>query len=259
MTQKIAWITGASTGIGAETAKQLSSQGWKVAISARSTDKLEALAANNENIVAFPCDLTKAVEVKQTVEKVETELGAIDFAFMNAGMFDPDTYENFETKRFKKHYEVNVFGVANVVDVVLPKFKQRGQGHFAMTASVAGYQGLPRSLSYGSTKAALINFAESLWLECRAHNIKVQVVCPGFIETPMTAQNKFPMPMIMRVEDAVERLIKGFNSSRFEITFPRGFSWILKTVHSLPYEIRLRLVHWATQKAMKNVGSKKGA
>jgi short-subunit dehydrogenase len=249
---KLAWITGASTGIGAETAKQLAKQGWKVVVSARSEDKLIALEKEFPGkIYAYPCDITKPKQVNEIVARIEDEVGAIDLAFLNAGMFVPDTYQNFTVENFKKHYEVNVFGVAHGVAAVLERFKQRGKGHFAMTASVAGYQGLPRSLSYGSTKAALINFAESLWIECRDHNIKVQVVCPGFIETPMTSGNKFPMPMKMKVDKAVEKLIEGLNSDRFEITFPRTFSWILKTIHALPYELRLRFVHWGTQHAMK--------
>ncbi len=251
MEQGLAWITGASTGIGAATAKKLAHEGWKVCISARSENKLKELEKLHPGkIYAYPCDVTNPAQVTKTVAQIESDVGAIDLAFLNAGMFVPDTFESYTAENFKNHYAVNVFGVANAVESLLEAFKKRGKGHIAITASVAGYQGLPRSLSYGSTKAALINFAESLWLECRDHNIKVQVVCPGFIETPMTADNQFPMPMMMPVEKAVEKLVAGLYSERFEITFPRPFAWILKTVHALPYALRLRLVHWFTKKAM---------
>ena len=148
--------------------------------------------------------------------------------------------------------------MSNGIAPVLEKFKQRGAGHFVITASVAGYQGLPRSLSYGATKAALINFAESLWLECKGHGIKVQVVCPGFVKTPMTKQNKFPMPMIMELEQAAQTLVKGMKSNQFEINFPWAFAWILKVGAILPRRIKLNFIHFLTQKAMKSVTDKKG-
>lgn len=257
MGQKVAWITGASTGIGAETAKILAREGWTVAITARSEDKLKALEQEVDGIKAYSCDVTNEQDMAQLVEKIEAECGPIDMAFMNAGMFNPDTYETYTAENFKNHFEVNVFGAANGIAPVLQNFKQRGRGHFVMTASVAGYQGLPRSMSYGPTKSALINFAESLWLECKEHGIKVQVVCPGFVKTPMTAQNKFPMPMIMELEEAAEKLVKGMKSNQFEINFPWAFAWILKIGAILPRRVKLNLIHFMTQKAMKSAKDKK--
>lgn len=238
---RTAWITGGSTGIGAETAKILAKDGWKVAVTARSVDDLKALAKEHPNIEAFPGDVTQPEKMEELISLIESSLGEIKMAVLNAGTYKADTLENFNIDTFKKHFDINVFGVANCVAPLLRRFKKRNEGHIAITASVAGYHGLPRSLSYGPTKAALINFAESLYIEAKNTKIKVQVICPGFVKTPLTAQNDFDMPMVMEAKDAAEKLVRGLYSNRFEITFPWFFCFVARRLAALPQKLSLAI------------------
>ncbi|MGB0718970.1 MAG: SDR family NAD(P)-dependent oxidoreductase [Bdellovibrionales bacterium] len=238
MAAKIVWITGASSGIGAETALQMAAKGWRVAASARSVDKLNELAARAEaftgTIKAFPLDVTDETACAKTVETIENDLGPIDLALFNAGASLPDTLEDLNPQDFKKQFDINVFGVVNGLVPVLQKFMARNAGHIAITASVAGFRGLPGSMGYCSSKAALINMAETLYLLCDPYGIKVQVINPSFVRTPMTDKNDFHMPMRMEPEAAAKALIKGLESNRFEITFPRAFSVAMKLIGALP-------------------------
>jgi len=233
-TKKIAWVTGASSGIGEATVKYLIKEGWCVAVTARSEDKLKEMEKLSDRIVAFAGDVTDAKEMTLMVEKIENTVGPIEMALLNAGTYTPDTLENFSAESFKKLYEVNVFGTVNCLEPVLNQFKKRKRGHVAIVASVAGYRGLPSSLAYGSSKAALINLCEALAAESAGSGIKVQVISPGFVKTPLTDKNEFPMPMLMPVDKAADKLVKGLSSSRFEITFPWIFAFLTKLFGLLP-------------------------
>jgi short-subunit dehydrogenase len=232
--KRVVWITGASSGIGAATAKRLANDGWHVAITARSADKLAALQQSHRGLYAYAGDVTDPAAMTDIVARIEQDLGPIDLAIMNAGNYFPDTVEDFSAASLKQQYEINVFGTMNALEPVLQRFKARQKGHIAIVASVAGYRGLPRSLSYGSSKAALINFTEALAAECRFYGIKVQLVCPGFVKTPLTDKNDFPMPMLMDVDVAAEKFVQGLQSNRFEITFPWAFACLTKLVGLLP-------------------------
>lgn len=249
--EKIVWITGASTGIGAETALRLAQRGYRVAVTARSADKLEALSANlsafKGKIFPYPGDVTDEAQMVRIVEKIEKDHGSIDIALLNAGSFFPDHADQFTARNCRKTFDLNVQGVANCLEPLLKKFIPRKAGHIAIVASVAGFRGLPRSLSYGPSKAALINMAEALYIECKPLGIKVQLVNPGFVRTPLTDKNDFTMPMLMEVEDAADALVRGLESSRFEISFPRVFVLIAKAIGLLPNKIYL----WLLGKALK--------
>lgn len=225
---RIAWITGASSGIGRATALRLAGDGWQVALTARSEDKLKEIAETNDKLHVFAGDVTKPKKMTEIVEQIEKDLGPLHLVILNAGTYFPDSAEDLKAAAFKKIYEVNVFGAVNALEPALAKMKERGQGHIAIMASVAGYRGLPRSLAYGSSKAALNNFTEALAGELRGTGIKVQVINPGFVKTPLTDKNDFPMPMRIEVDEAAEKLVNGLNSSRFEINFPWLFCFLLK-------------------------------
>lgn len=248
---KIVWITGASTGIGAATALRMAQQGYTVAATARSADKLEALADNlsafKGKIFPYPGDVTEEAGIAELVDRIEKDLGPIDIALLNAGSFFPDAADQFAAASCRKTFALNVQGVANCLEPLLKKFIPRKSGHIAIVASVAGFRGLPRSLSYGPSKAALINMAEALYIECKPLGIKVQVVNPGFVRTPLTDQNDFPMPMMMEVSDAAEALARGLESNRFEITFPWMFVMIVKSIGLLPNKAYL----WLLGKTLK--------
>lgn len=226
-----AWVIGSSTGIGAEIARQLASAGVKVAASSRS------ISADDEtvNIKAWPLDVTDAKAVAETYAKIETAIGPVDLILVSVGTYKPLDGFSLTLADHRAGIEVNYMGVVNVLQAILPSFKKRGSGHIAWISSVAGYAGLPKSAAYGPSKAALINLAEGLKPELNRAGISLSVVNPGFVKTPMTAKNDFPMPFLMEAEDAARRTIDGLARRKFEIAYPRRFVIILKLLRILPY------------------------
>jgi short-subunit dehydrogenase len=239
---QVAWITGASTGIGADITRQLAASGVKVAATARSADKLADLAASNTGISAFPADVTDAAAIQRTFELVEKTLGPIDLIIAGAGSYAPVSAADIRPETFDVMYRVNYLGVINVIAAALPQFRSRRAGHLSWIASVSGYRGLPQAAGYGPTKAALINLAECLKPELERDNITVSVINPGFVRTPMTAVNDFEMPFLMEPGDAAAATIAGLAKRKFEIAYPRPFVLILKTARLLPYRAYFWLV-----------------
>lgn len=245
-----AWIIGASTGIGAELAKRLVADGCRVAVSARGADRLRQLAETEEGdkIVPVPVDVTEPASVSAGFSDVTTAFsGTPDLVVISAGFFEPMKAADFSADLFRKHVDVNLMGVAQVLDVVLPSMLKAGRGQIAIVGSVSGYRGLPKAVAYGATKAALINMAESLRVELAPKNLVVQVVNPGFVDTPMTESNDFPMPHLMPVDKAVDAFMRGLKSGQFEITFPKRFTWQLKLLRILPYWLYFPLIRRATR------------
>ena len=239
---KHVWITGASSGLGEHVARLLASRGCKVSISARSADKLEAIAKGNENISVYPADVTDANSVQAMVDKMEAEHGQIDLALFCAGAWFQSSIEKMNPENFAKTIDVNVMGVVNALNAVLPQMLERRGGHVSWVSSVAGYGGLPNAAAYGSSKAALINMAESAQGELQRKGITLSVINPGFVRTPMTDKNKFPMPFLMEPEDAAAKMVEGLEKKKFEIAFPWQLVWILKILNLLPYWLYLRLI-----------------
>jgi NAD(P)-dependent dehydrogenase (short-subunit alcohol dehydrogenase family) len=235
----IAWITGASTGIGRQLSIDLAKAGYTVAATARSVDKLDALAVETAGvkgkIVGFPCDLTDHTAVQKVVDEIERGLGPIVLAIFNAGNYFPARGEKLALDNFRKTYEINLFGVVNGLVPVVEHMKIRRKGQLAIVSSASAYGGLPLASAYGASKAALVNMAEALKFDFDKLNIRIQIITPGFVETPLTEGNKFKMPALMPVEAAAQRIEQGLKSGGFEITFPRRFTWWLKFVNLLPY------------------------
>jgi len=237
----VAWVTGASAGIGRAVAEEFSRRGWTVAISARRADELLAMAAANPSVIAAPCDITDAASIEAALAAIEARGRPVALAVLNAGTYVPTEIEAFDLVGWRRQVEVNLNGTAACLAVLLPRLLARGAGQLGIVASVAGYRGLPRAGAYGATKAALINLAESLRLELAPRGIAVSLVNPGFVRTPLTDKNDFPMPFLMEVEPAARRLVDGLESGRFETTFPRRFTWMLKLLRILPYALYFRL------------------
>lgn len=242
----VVWITGASSGIGLALACRLARSANRVVISARSCDMLEALARQEPNLIPWPLDVTDALSMARAVPAIEATHGPIRLAILNAGTHEPTPAARFDAAQVRRLIEVNLLGVVNALDPLLATMRARGSGHIAVVASVAGYRGLPTAAGYGATKAALINLCEALRPECEGLGIKLQLINPGFVDTPLTERNTFPMPFLIPVERAIDRLVAGLASSAFEITFPRRFALILKLMRLLPYRIYFPLIRRAT-------------
>lgn len=238
---RVAWVTGAGSGIGAELAVQLAQAGWRVAISARSADALATVAARTDRISAYPLDVTDLDAVAETIARIEAELGPIDLAVLNAGTYKPVSAKNFTAAAVGQNVEVNLMGTAKCLEVLMPRMTARRRGHIAVVSSLTGYAGLPTSAGYGATKAALINMCESLEPELAVHGVKMTVVTPGFVDTPLTRKNDFAMPFLIGVEDAAGRIVKGLRAGRFEISFPRRMAWAIGLLAALPHPLRLAI------------------
>lgn len=232
-----AWITGASSGIGAQVALDLAADGWTVLASARREDALRDVAARvlgPGRIIPLALDVTDGAAVKAALAGAVLEHGPLALAILNAGTYRPDEAKSLDPDVFADTIQVNIMGVVNGLASLLPAMIKRGKGQIVLVSSVAGYRGLPRSLAYGASKAALNNLAESLKLDVERYGIKVQLVCPGFIKTPLTDKNDFPMPFLMPVDKASARLVKGLKGNAFQITFPRRFTWPLQLLRCFP-------------------------
>ncbi|MBV8568473.1 MAG: SDR family NAD(P)-dependent oxidoreductase [Methylobacteriaceae bacterium] len=242
----IAWITGASSGIGRGVAIELARRGYRVAATARRADVLAVLAREAQgfggDISAHPADVTDASGIAGAINEIETSRGAIVLAFLNAGSYFIDAPESFGGEGFRRTFELNVGGTANCLGPVLRSMRPRGRGQIAINASLAGYGGLPQAAAYGASKAALINLAESLRLSLADTGISIQVVTPGFVRTPMNAQNKYPMPFTLPADDAARRICDGFERGGFEITFPKRLAWPMKAINLLPYPLYFWIV-----------------
>lgn len=236
----LAWVTGASSGIGLAVAIELARRGWRVAITARRGAELETIAAEQARsgvpgqILAFPGDVTDRAGMAALMARIEAEAGPIALAFLNAGAFFLDDAV-VGGDGFRKTFDLNVIGTANCLEPLAAAMRKRGKGQIAFNASVAGYGGLPRDPAYSASKSALIVLAESLAIPLAREGILMQVVCPGFVRTPLTDRNTARMPFLVEVDEAARRICDGFARSAFEIAFPRRMAWLLKAINMLPY------------------------
>ena len=234
---QVAWIAGASTGIGRALALDLAHRGVKVAASARNAEALSQLAAEHPQIVPYPLDVTDLAGVERTVANIEATMGPIGLAILNAGLGKFMPARKFDAGLVREALEINYMGAVHGLEALLPRMIERGGGHIALTASVAGYSGVPRSGAYAPTKAALINLAEGLHPDAQRFGIKISVINPGFVDTPMTQVNRFKMPFMLTAEDASRRILAGLEKGRFEIAFPWQMVWTLKVLRLLPYPL----------------------
>jgi NAD(P)-dependent dehydrogenase (short-subunit alcohol dehydrogenase family) len=240
----VAWVTGGSSGIGRALALRLAKAGWTVIISSPHAEALGEAASLDpfKRVHGVAVDVTEETGVARAVGEIEQRFGAIGLAILNAGTYREVTAANFSAADFRAHVEVNIMGVVHCLAALLPRMRQRKLGQIAITGSAAGYRGLYRSSAYGLTKAGLINMAEALAPELEREGICLQICNPGFVATPLTAGNPFPMPQLMTAEAAAEAYYRGLMGGRFEIAFPRRFVFTLKVLRALPYALALPLL-----------------
>ncbi|MFG6485401.1 SDR family NAD(P)-dependent oxidoreductase [Roseateles sp. BYS78W] len=232
---RCAWVIGASSGIGRATAAALHAQGARVVVSARQADALEAFTREHEGSVALPLDVTRPDDVHAAAQAVRKLAGgAPALVLYCAGHYKAQRATQLDRAEMERHLDVNYRGVLNLLDAVLPMLTAACAGHLSLVGSVAGYRGLPMSLAYGPTKAALNNLAENLYLDLHPLGLGVSIVNPGFVETPLTAQNAFAMPALITPEEAARHMLKGWAQGRFEMNFPRRFTAWVRLLRCLP-------------------------
>jgi short-subunit dehydrogenase len=246
---KRVWIIGASTGIGAALANLLHSRKAKVAVSARSADKLAAMVTRfgAARAMALPLDITKVETIKAAEAELIAAWGGYDLVIFMAGDYTAMRAWELDLKVAQQMIDINWGGFMNGLSVVIPTLMKQQAGGIALVSSVAGYRGLPKSLVYGPTKAALINLAETLYLDLKDKGLDIYVINPGFVKTPMTDKNDFDMPSIITPEEAAEEIEKGFSKGEFEIHFPKRFTNMLKALRHLPYSLYFPAIKKSTK------------
>lgn len=244
---KVVWISGASSGIGLSLAEQLLQRGAKVIMTARHSENLAEFCRRYAQAQAYSCDICDASALALTLQKIIAQHQRIDLFIANAGVYQAMRAFEFDAPAARQMLDINVSGTIASVGCVIPQLLQQGAGGIALVASVAGYGGLPNALIYGASKAALINFSETLYLDLSARGINVTLINPGFVETRLTATNKFAMPALLTSEQAAQKIIAGFARGDFEIHFPKRFTLWLKLLRLLPYRAYFYLVKRATR------------
>lgn len=242
-TGRVVWIVGASSGIGRATAERLHAAGARVVVSARNPAALEDFVTAHPGSRCVPLDVGDVQALHAAAERIQRQCGRLDLVMYSAGHYRPMRAELFDLQDALVHQRINYVGALHLLDAVLPVLLRQGHGHLSLVASVAGYRGLPQALAYGPTKAALINLAEALYLDLHPRGIGVSVVNPGFVRTPLTAQNDFRMPALLSPAEAADAIVRGWARGRFEIHFPRRFTlWLkaLRAVHDRLYFAAIR-------------------
>ena len=253
MNKKTIWITGGSTGIGKALAIKFSNKGWNVAISARRVELLNELSNQHENITAFPLDVTNKVKCNEVFDQIISKYTNLDICFFSTGTWNPKKEKDIDVEQIEEVFKVNFFGTVNSIKAVEQFFKNQKSGIIAIVSSIAGYRGLPNSTGYGPSKSALNNLAESLYFDFKRFNVRVCLVSPGFIKTPMTDKNDFKMPFLKTPEYAANKIYDGLiNKENFEIHIPKVLTVMLKILSFLPSKIYFSLVGKLTKHQKKS-------
>lgn len=242
MNNKRIWLIGASEGIGAALAKQLAGEGATLVLSARNAQRLAALCSElpGNGHQALAVDVTSLEEVQHAWQSLAAS--PPDMVIYNAGTYTPMDVQQLQIDAVESMLDVNLRGAFRVVSAVMPTFLHQNRGHLVLVGSVAGYRGLPSAMGYGASKAGIMHLAENLKADLKKTDIRVQLVSPGFVKTRLTDMNDFPMPCIITAERAAHYIVAGLQSNRFEIHFPKRFSYVLKLLSLLPAWLYFRLV-----------------
>lgn len=233
------WLIGASDGLGAALAKQLSRAGAEVILSARSHDKLEDVVNNLPGKARF---VTLDVSDGDSVAQAAEAIGEVDGVVYLAGVYWPFSAKNWNAEQGNAMADINFTGLMRVMGQVVPKMVKRDEGHIVITSSLAAYRGLPNSIGYSASKAATLSLAESMYADLRKTGVKVQVVNPGFIKTQLTDKNNFEMPFLMEPERAAREVFEHMNTDKFKKSFPFTFSLLLRACQFLPDWLYFRLM-----------------
>jgi NAD(P)-dependent dehydrogenase (short-subunit alcohol dehydrogenase family) len=235
------WLVGASSGIGLACAQALHAAGARVCVSARQAGLLQDFVHTHPGALALPLDVTDATAVQQAAASLQVQHG-LDVVIYCAGYYSAQTANAYDLRSMQTHLNVNYSGALLLLDAVLPVLLAQGRGHLSLVSSVAGFRGLPNSLAYGPTKAALTHLAEVLYLDLKDRGIGVSVVHPGFVATPLTEQNNFHMPALISPGQAAQAMLQGWRDGLFDIHFPKRFTRVMRLLRILPYRWYFPLV-----------------
>ncbi len=240
------WVIGASTGIGAETAKLLLSAGARVALSARNETALQTVAHGYDHAITLPLDVSNEAQLMAARDQLMAAWQGIDLVLLVAGVYNEMRADHIDMDVVNRTLDVNLRGIFHSLHAVLPTLLAQKSGGIGIVSSVAGFRGLPRALAYGPTKAALINLAESLYLDLRPQGVAVYLINPGFVDTPATRQNDFEMPALISATEAAQQMVQGIANGEFHIHFPKRFTNWLRFARLLPYRLYFWLIHKVT-------------
>ncbi len=244
---KTVWIIGASSGIGAALMRAYQAAGHRVFASARNEEKLASACLNLPQCHALPLDVCDEASIARACEYIAEHVGHIDTLVVNAGTCEYMDSDKLDVALVRRVFETNVFGAIQVIDGALPLLRNapRNTGEppqLVVIGSSVSYQALPRAHAYGGSKAAIRYFTECLKIDLQKEGIDVRVVSPGFVDTPLTEQNDFPMPFRISAEEAAQAILKGLNGRRFDVHFPKRFTRSLKFFAALPQALRFKLL-----------------
>ena len=245
-TGRVVWLVGASSGIGRACAELLHARGARVVLSARGGALLDAFTQSHGGSLAIVLDVNDRAAMTCAAQQIVQRFGRIDMAVYCAGYYKAMRATHFDLDEMLQHQRINYGGALHMLDAVLPILLGQGAGHISLVSSVAGYRGLPNSLGYGPTKAALINLAQTLYLDLQPVGLSVSVVNPGFVDTPLTTANQFKMPALITPTQAAQAMLKGWAAGRFEIHFPKRFTLWLKLLSHLSDGLYFKAVRKAT-------------
>ena len=253
MNKKTIWITGGSTGIGKALAIKFANEGWNVAISARRENLLKEISETYKDIHYFPLDVTDKNKCNEVFNDIKNKFNEVDICFFSTGTWNPKKEKDIDVEQIEDVFKVNFFGTVNSIKAVEKYFKDKKSGIITIVSSIAGYRGLPNSTGYGPSKSALNNLTESLYFDFKRFGVRVCLVSPGFIKTPMTDKNDFKMPFLKTPEYAADKIYDGLiNKNSFEIHFPKALTIILKILSFLPSKLYFGLVGRMTKYQKNN-------
>ena len=236
------WVTGASTGIGRAVTIELARRGARVVASARNESALDTLVCEcGDRVQALPLDVTDRQANRRATEEISRRMGGLDIAFFNAGICEYVDVASFDSALFERTIRSNFLSMVYGIEAALPLLRQSPAPQLVGMSSTVAYRGLPRSEAYGASKAAIKNLFESLQIDLAREAFRVSVVCPGFVRTPLTDRNDFPMPFRIEADEAARRIVDGIEAGKPEIQFPRRFSLLFKLMTLLPDRLYIRL------------------
>lgn len=241
--KRVAWVTGAGKGIGRAVARRLADEGWLVAASARTAADLDSLAAEVPGrITAFLLDVTNETACADVAARIERSLGPIDLAVLNAGSYFPTNAADFSVANFRKTIDLNLMGLINCMGPIVPKMVARRSGHIALMGSQTAFVGIPTAASYSATKAAINNLAEAFYPDFERFGVTITVINPGFVQTPSTDKNRFPMPFIISADSAAKHIVSGLRKRKFAINFPWQMVMGTRLLGMLPQSLRFAVI-----------------